>query len=106
MNLNNSDIEFGDWNIDVNDNIGPGLKEPWSGSLEIKKSDYFNKVYNSVGKQIQIIADFVGDKNYSGIIEIIGDSINHHFDDPMTIKFRGNNELKVIPLENVRRSGR
>lgn len=72
MNLSNSYVVFGDWNININDNDEPGLKEPWSGWLEIQKSDY-HTILDSINKMnTEISAEFYGDKEikYNGNIQI------------------------------------
>jgi hypothetical protein len=86
LNLKDSVIEFGNWNIYENI-VGqnePGLND-WSGSFESQKSD-FGVVFSLLGEQIN--ADFYGDVNYNGNI-IINDGITD---------FIGTGKLKKTPL--------
>jgi hypothetical protein len=91
LNLKDSSVMLGNWNIFANI---VGLNEPgqsdWSGSFEIQKSDYFSKLFNSVG---ELNADFYGDENYNGKIIIIDDSVSS-YDDPVIVGFRVTDGLK------------
>jgi hypothetical protein len=92
LNLRDSYVKFGDWNIYANI---VGLNErglsDWSGSFEIQKSDYFSKIFNSVG---ELNADFYGEENYNGKIIIIDDSVSSNDGPVIIIKFRGAVRLK------------
>lgn len=91
LNLKDSVVEFGNWNIFTE--IKKGLPE-WGGNFEIQESDY-GLFFNSLWGSEQINAEFCGDVNYKGKITINEPPILTDY--PIIVHFICAGELKKTP---------